>query len=136
MFSLLSIPRKINLPLNRLTNSKLVKFFSNTQNNSKVVVISGASSGIGEELGVLYSKSGVNVVLSARRVEKLQSVYTKCIENGAKSVEVIPCDVSKEEDCKTLIKTVIAKYGAIDTLILNAGVGQVSISSITLNVLY
>lgn len=103
-----------------------VRYFSL---NGKVVVITGASSGIGEELGLLYAKSGANLVLAARRVDKLESVTSRCLssikEKGFNST-VIPlsCDVSKESDCKQLVDATIAKFGKLDMLILNAGVGQ------------
>eukprot|EP00602_Paraphysomonas_sp_CaronLab_P006783 CAMPEP_0185017576 /NCGR_PEP_ID=MMETSP1103-20130426/511_1 /TAXON_ID=36769 /ORGANISM="Paraphysomonas bandaiensis, Strain Caron Lab Isolate" /LENGTH=278 /DNA_ID=CAMNT_0027547047 /DNA_START=138 /DNA_END=974 /DNA_ORIENTATION=+ len=90
----------------------------------KVVVISGASSGIGEELGKLFSSKGANVVLSARRAEKLHDVARQCIDIGAERAEVISCDVSKEGDCKQLIAKTVDIFGQIDMLILNAGVGQ------------
>ncbi len=90
-----------------------------------VVVISGASSGIGEELALLYSQQGAKVVLSARRVDKLEGVASKCRAGGACAVEIVPCDVSKEIDCKSLISQTVQKCGGIDILILNAGVGQV-----------
>jgi NADP-dependent 3-hydroxy acid dehydrogenase YdfG len=95
--------------------------------NAKVVVITGGSSGIGEELGQLYAAKGAHVVMAARRVEKLEAAVKKCKE-AAKSGEVQvvaqACDVSKEADCKTLIEETINKFGKIDTLILNAGIGQ------------
>ena len=89
----------------------------------KVVVISGASSGIGEELAILYAKKGAKLILSARRVEKLKRVAENC--HGAGGVQVVACDVSVEEDCKHLISQSMEHYGSIDYLILNAGVGQV-----------
>ena len=97
--------------------------------NGKVVVITGASSGIGEELGLLYAKKGANVILAARRADKLESVTSRCLssskEKGFNSeVIALSCDVSKENDCKQLIDSTIAKFGKLDMLILNAGVGQ------------
>ena len=97
----------------------------------KTVVISGASSGIGEELCLQYAKLGANIVLSARREEKLHKVSAACISNGAKATAVIRCDVSKKDDCEALITKSIDSFGKIDVLILNAGVGQVSDSLFT-----
>lgn len=89
----------------------------------KVVVISGASSGIGEELAKLYASKGAKLVLSARRIDRLNHVAEACTSAGG--VEVVACDVSVEKDCKNLIAKSVAQYGTIDYLILNAGVGQV-----------
>ena len=94
--------------------------------SGKTVVVSGASSGIGEELCLQYAKLGANVVLSARREERLHKVSLACKANGAPSTEVVRCDVSKKEDCEALIEKALSSYGKIDALILNAGVGQVS----------
>lgn len=87
-------------------------------------MVSGASSGIGKEVSLLYAKRGVNLVLSARRVDKLSDVSTECASVGSGETLVVPCDVSKEEDCKNLIQKAISEFGRIDTLVLNAGVGQ------------
>lgn len=89
----------------------------------KVVVISGASSGIGAELAKLYASKGAKLVLSARRVDKLNDIAKEC---SGTDIEVVACDVSKENDCKNLISKSVESYGSIDYLILNAGVGQVS----------
>lgn len=91
---------------------------------NKVVVISGASSGIGEELAKLYASKGAKLVLSARRLDRLSKVAESC--SNAAGVEIVACDVSIENDCKSLIAHSITKYGGIDYLILNAGVGQVA----------
>lgn len=71
-----------------------------------------------------YAAKGCRLVLSARRVEKLQAVADRCKQNGATAVEVVPCDVSKEADCTAMIARAVELYGQIDTLVLNAGVGQ------------
>lgn len=93
---------------------------------SQVVVISGASSGIGEEIAFKYSKKNARLVLSARRKERLESVANRCRELGSESVEIVTCDVSKEEDCKSMIRRAVEVFGSIDILVLNAGVGQVN----------
>jgi len=89
----------------------------------KVVVITGASSGIGEELALQYAKQGAKVVISARRVDKLNNLAETC-KQTASDVLVVAADVSKEADCKNLVETATQKFGAIDILILNAGLGQ------------
>ncbi len=91
----------------------------------KVVVISGASSGIGEELTLLFAAQGAKVVLSARRVDCLEAVAAKCKSRGAQNIQVVQCDVSKELDCKNLIDKTVERFGGVDILVLNAGIGQV-----------
>ena len=73
--------------------------------NGKVVVITGASSGIGEAMARLYSKMGAKVVLGARNEEKL-SLLTQIIQNEGGEAAYRATDVTKEEDCKQLIDKV------------------------------
>lgn len=94
---------------------------SNTAYFGKVVVITGASSGIGEALALFYASLGASLVLAARRSDKLKSVADKCSKLGS-PVLCVQADVSKEEDCKNLIEKTIDETGRIDILILNAGI--------------
>ena len=91
----------------------------------KIVIITGASSGIGKELSLQYAKQGARLVLSARRMDKLREVKSLCDAAGAGVTLIVECDVSKDQDCKGLIATSIKEFGSIDTMILNAGIGQV-----------
>jgi short-subunit dehydrogenase len=93
---------------------------------NKVVVIVGASSGIGEELALQVSQFKPELVLVSRRVEKLEAIKEKCRGLGANSVTIIPADVSKEEDCKRLVEETIKVHGKINVLFLNAGIGLTS----------
>ncbi len=90
------------------------------QNN--VVIITGASSGIGMELAYLLASEGAWLSLAARRREKLDEVAAKCRRLGGRAL-VVPTDVSDETRCKRLIDATIAEYGRIDTLVNNAGYG-------------
>jgi short-subunit dehydrogenase len=86
----------------------------------KVVVITGASSGIGKALAEKYAKEGWNLVLAARRDERLQE-----IEKELKAeVLALKTDVTLESDCKNLIEQAIEKFGKIDVLINNAGISM------------
>lgn len=87
----------------------------------KVVIITGASSGIGKALAEKYATEGFNLVLAARRIERLQE-----LQQQLNNVEVLPVqtDVAKEEDCKILIERAIEKFGKIDILINNAGISM------------
>lgn len=91
--------------------------------NGKVVVITGASSGIGEAMAREYSKMGAKVVLGARREEELKRV-THDIEAAGGEVAYAACDVVSEEECKRLIDTAIDNFGGIDVLICNAGLSM------------
>jgi hypothetical protein len=111
----------------RIRSQRALRFLSsNSQQQQHVVVISGASSGIGEEIALKYAKKHSKLILGARRVEKLAEVAERCVSNGASSADVIRCDVSQENDCKSLIAKSMELHGRIDVLVLNAGVGQVN----------
>lgn len=89
--------------------------------NEKVVIITGASSGIGKALAEKYASEGYKLVLAARRIERLHE-----LEERLKNTEVLPVktDVSKEDDCKQLIEKAIERFGRIDILINNAGISM------------
>jgi len=89
----------------------------------KVVVITGATSGIGKALAYEYSAKGSVVVICARDLEKLQEIATD-LESKNGKVSFIQTDVSIESDCKKLIETTISKHGKIDVLINNAGISM------------
>lgn len=91
--------------------------------NGKVVVITGASSGIGEAMAREYSKMGAKVVLGARREEELKRVADDITAAGG-AVAYAACDVVSEEECKRLIDTAIDNFGGIDVLICNAGLSM------------
>lgn len=84
----------------------------------KVVVITGASSGIGEATAKLLAQKGAKVVIGARREEKLAAIAQEIGENVAYKVT----DVSKREDVKALIDMAVEKFGRVDVLYNNAGV--------------
>lgn len=90
---------------------------------NKVVIITGASSGIGEACAKEFSKQGAKVVLAARNMEKLLAVG-QSIEAKGGDFLAVQCDVSKKIDCEKLIQQTIEKYGAIDVLINNAGISM------------
>lgn len=88
-------------------------------------MITGASSGIGEEMAKQCAKLGANVVLAARRLDRLQNLQKECTTLGAKSVMCVECDVSKESDCKALIDGASTKHnGVIDVVFANAGLSM------------
>jgi short-subunit dehydrogenase len=89
----------------------------------KVVVITGATSGIGKALAYKYSSKGSVVVICGRNLEKLHEI-SKDIKNKNGEVSFLQTDVSVESDCKRLIDTAISNYGKIDVLINNAGISM------------
>lgn len=89
----------------------------------KVIIITGASSGIGRALASEFAKQGAFVLAAARSKEKLKTLETEFQNPGGRVMAVVT-DVSREEDCKRLIDTAIAQFGKIDILINNAGVSM------------
>jgi len=86
----------------------------------QVVVVTGASLGIGAEVAHTLAADCARLVLAARDVERLEEVAEKCRRHGAE-VEVVRCDVTDEASCRALIDRAVARFGRIDTLICNAG---------------
>jgi len=91
--------------------------------NSKVVVITGASSGIGAATAVAFAGEGCRLVIAARNMERLQEVKERCMELGAEVLACV-CDVSKEQDCFRLMELTVKKFKGIDILINNAGISM------------
>lgn len=86
----------------------------------QVVVLTGASLGIGADVAHTLATESARLVLAARDVARLQEVAEMCRRHGT-DVEVVPCDVTVEADCRALITRALARFGRIDTLICNAG---------------
>jgi short-subunit dehydrogenase len=85
-----------------------------------VVVITGASKGIGAELARQLAREGAMLALAARDREALEKVAAECVALGARA-EVVVTDVERQEDCRRLVERTVAAYGRIDTLVNNAG---------------
>ncbi len=99
----------------------------------KVVVITGASSGIGRALAIKYAQEGWNLVLAARRIDRLKELEERFPEIEILSVMT---DVSVEPDCKNLIERAIEKFGKINVLINNAGISmRATIENVEIGVL-
>ncbi len=86
----------------------------------KVVVITGASSGLGEATARLLASEGAKVVLGARRANKLDAIVKEIVDAGGIAI-AIQTDVKKHEDVKKLVDTAVEKYGRVDVLLNNAG---------------
>ncbi len=87
---------------------------------NKVVVVTGASSGIGEALARRFAALGAHVVAGARTVDKLEAVVSGLPTEG----EAVACDVTREEDCRRLIDRAVERFGRIDVLVNNAGISM------------
>lgn len=85
-----------------------------------VTIITGASTGIGEELAYQLARQGAHLVLTARRIDELKRVADKARSLGAKVITVA-ADVAIADDCKKIIDAAITGFGRIDTLVCNAG---------------
>ncbi|MDG0809533.1 SDR family oxidoreductase [Cohnella rhizosphaerae] len=93
--------------------------------NEKVVVITGASSGIGEAAALLLAEKGAKVVLGARRLERLEALAARIAAAGGE-VAYARTDVKQREDLIHLVKLACERYGKVDVLLNNAGIGPIS----------
>lgn len=89
----------------------------------KNIIITGASSGIGEALAIAFAKVGANIVLAARSSDKLEQLK-KDLAAYPIQVITVPTDVTVETQCKNLIEIAIQELGSIDVLINNAGISM------------
>ncbi len=86
----------------------------------KVVVITGASSGLGEATARMLSAHGATVVLGARRVERIVALADELVRGGGQAL-ALQTDVTRSEDVQRLVDGAVEKYGRIDVMINNAG---------------
>ena len=103
---------------------------------NKIVIITGASSGIGEAMAKEYAAQGAKVVLGARSVQKLQLLAGDIRSKGGQ-VAYCGVDVTDPAECKELIDTAVREFGGIDVLICNAGISMRAIfDDVELDVLH
>lgn len=96
--------------------------FSTSSFSDKVIVITGASSGIGASLAKFVAKRGAKVVLAARRLDALQAVAAECGDESNCLVQ--ECDVTKRCDHEKVLAAALAKFGKVSCWVNNAGVGS------------
>ncbi len=90
--------------------------------DDKVVIVTGASSGLGVSFAQAFAEAGADVVLGARRADRLQATAALVEAGGRKAVSVTT-DVSEPEQCQRLVDSALEAFGRIDVLINNAGKG-------------
>lgn len=88
--------------------------------NRRVVLVTGASSGIGEACALGYAKAGTRLVLAARRLERLTALVKRIELEGGEALAV-ETDVTSEEAVANLFKQAVLRFGTVDILINNAG---------------
>lgn len=92
---------------------------------SKVVIITGASSGIGEATAKLLAGHGAKTVLAARRIDRLRQIVDEIRQAGGEAIS-FQADVASSADMKKLAQFAIERYGRVDVLVNNAGIMPVS----------
>jgi NAD(P)-dependent dehydrogenase (short-subunit alcohol dehydrogenase family) len=100
--------------------------------DGKVVLVTGASKGLGRAMALGFAESGADVVVSSRRVDACEKVAAEIREIGRRA-EAIACHVGVWSDCDALIASTIARMGRLDVLVNNAGIAPVppSLSGVT-----
>jgi short-subunit dehydrogenase len=93
--------------------------------HDQVVIVTGASAGIGKSLALLLASQGSKVALAARRQERLEQVAEECRQRGGDAL-VIPTDVSDETQCQALVDKTVSAFGRLDMLINNAGLAVIA----------
>jgi len=105
----------------RTTNRKVIEMATDML-DGKVAIVTGASRGIGRAIALTLGRNGVKVVAAARTDEDLLAVCEEIESCGAESIAV-RTDMSSEEDVKRLVRTAIERFGRLDIVVNNAGIG-------------
>src|SRR6202049_4619664 len=100
--------------------STIERFFRN-----KVVLITGASSGIGEELALQLGRAGAKLTLAARRTDLLEVLVQKIAASESANPLAIACDVTRDGDLERAVAETVSHWGKLDVAIANAGFGVV-----------
>ncbi|KAI1305915.1 3-oxoacyl-[acyl-carrier-protein] reductase FabG [Halotydeus destructor] len=92
--------------------------------SGKVVIVTGSSSGIGEDAVISFAKHGAQVVVAGRNADRVAAVAARCAEASPTNLTPLQSvgDVSNDEDAKRLIEDTVTKFGHIDVLVNNAGI--------------
>ncbi|MDT0201059.1 3-oxoacyl-ACP reductase family protein [Nocardioides sp. AE5] len=90
--------------------------------DGKVAIVTGASSGLGVAFAQGFAEAGADVVLGARRVDRLEET-AQLVRNAGRKVLTHATDVAVQADCQALVDAAMAEFGRVDVLINNAGIG-------------
>jgi NAD(P)-dependent dehydrogenase (short-subunit alcohol dehydrogenase family) len=88
----------------------------------KIALVTGASSGLGAGFAVALAQAGADVVLAARRLDRLEAISGE-IEKLGRSALAAPADVTDPEACRAVVQAAVGRFGRLDVLINNAGLG-------------
>ncbi|GHB32413.1 oxidoreductase [Streptomyces xanthochromogenes] len=91
--------------------------------DGRVAVVTGASSGLGVAFATALAEAGADVVLGARRTQKLEAVRTAVEKLGRRAIAV-PTDIARPEDCRALVDAAVRTFGRLDVLVNNAGISS------------
>ncbi|MHA6627223.1 SDR family NAD(P)-dependent oxidoreductase [Pseudonocardia sichuanensis] len=90
--------------------------------DGRVAIVTGASSGLGVAFAQGLAEAGADVVLAARRADRLEGTR-KLVEDAGRRALVVPTDVSRQPECQALVDAAMAAFGRVDVLVNNAGIG-------------
>jgi NAD(P)-dependent dehydrogenase (short-subunit alcohol dehydrogenase family) len=90
--------------------------------DGKVAIVTGASSGLGVAFAKALAEAGADLVLAARRVDRLESTR-RLVEGAGRRALAVPADVSRPDDAQTVVDAAVAEFGHVDVLVNNAGKG-------------
>ena len=92
---------------------------------NKVIIVTGASKGIGKEISKELAKKGNTIIANYNKSEKEIKELQKELEKQNIKIDIFQADISKREEAKKIVNYTIQKYGKIDVLINNAGISQI-----------
>ncbi len=98
---------------------------SETSLRERVVIVTGASSGIGEATAAALAERGARVVAAARRTDRLEGLVRRIEHHDGEAIAV-PCDVTKRADSVAMVEKALEHFGRVDALVANAGVMPLS----------
>ena len=90
--------------------------------DGRVAIVTGASSGLGAVFARTLAEAGADVVLGARRVDRLAETQ-QAVERAGRRAIAVRTDVARPEDCQALVDAAMAEFGRVDVLVNNAGIG-------------
>ena len=88
----------------------------------KVVIITGASSGIGAKAAEIFGREGAKLALGARRTELLEQSAQKALNAGAADAIAVTTDIREVDQCDALVDAALKRYGRVDVLVNDAGI--------------